>query len=160
MSQVLGGQVLIMVRLGESFLGEGWYIKVSISLEPSVQFTSFLDTIYLRVCPTTRWHHFYGDNVTGYVHRCAKCIGGTFSGRNQGKIQPGVIPECFPGCPVSSIIVVTVIQWYFLLLSCEETVFKENKSSLRSRSSLRDRSSLHQSVATMIYYEDCMTLPG
>ena len=32
--------------------------KVSISLEPSVRFTSFLDTIYLRVCPTTRWHCF------------------------------------------------------------------------------------------------------
>ena len=57
MFQVLSGQVLIMVRIGE-IQGEGYDTKMSISLEPSVRFTSFLDTVYLRVCPTTRWSCF------------------------------------------------------------------------------------------------------
>ena len=64
MSQVLGGQVLIMVRIGE-ILWRGYDTKMSISLEPSVRFTSFLDTVYLRVCPTTRWHCFCSNDITG-----------------------------------------------------------------------------------------------
>ena len=46
---------------------------MSISLEPSVQFTSFLDTIYLKVCPTSRWCHFCADDVTG-VHTGAQNV--------------------------------------------------------------------------------------
>ena len=53
MSQVLGGQVLIMVRIGE-IQGEGYDTKMSISQEPSVRFTSNLDSVYMRVCPTTK----------------------------------------------------------------------------------------------------------
>ena len=64
MSQVLGGQVLIMVRIGEN-LRRGYDTKMSISLEPLVQFTSFLVTVYLRVCPTTRWHCFHGNDIMG-----------------------------------------------------------------------------------------------
>ena len=44
------------------------------------------------------------------VHRCTKYIQDGFSGRKQGKIQPGVFLLCsgvFPGCPVSCM---TVIQ--------------------------------------------------
>ena len=73
MSQVLGGQVLIMVRI--EILRRGYDTKMSISLEPSVRFTSVLDTIYLRVCPTTRWHRFCSDDVTG-VHTGAQNVSG------------------------------------------------------------------------------------
>ena len=38
------------------------------------------------------------------ANRCMKCTMGGFSGRKQGKIQPGVFPEVFLGCPVSSIL--------------------------------------------------------
>ena len=47
------------------------------------------------------------------VHRSAKCIGGTFSGRKAKIDTTQSVPKCFPGCPVSHITVVTVIQWYF-----------------------------------------------
>ena len=64
---------------------------------------------------------------------------------NHGKIQPGVIP----GCPVSCITVVTVIQWYFpsLMGETEPLLFIENKSSLRQAVLCT------QCAATMIYYE-------
>ena len=90
------------------------------------------------------WHH-------GGVHRCTKCIRGTFSGRKQGKIQPGVIPECFPGCPVSSI---TVIQFSLL---CENSD-QRKQEFLETR--VLERQFFAPMAATMIYYEDCMTLPG
>ena len=39
--------------------------KMAVSWEPLIQLTLNLDTVYLRVCPTTRWCHFCGDDVTG-----------------------------------------------------------------------------------------------
>ena len=53
-----------------------------------------------------QWHH-------GGAHWCTKHIGGTFSGRKAKIDTTWSVPKCFPGCPVSCITVVTVIQWYF-----------------------------------------------
>ena len=83
MSQVLGGQVLIMVRIGK-ILRRGYDTKMAVSREPSVQFTSFLDTVYLRICPTTRLCCFHGNDVTGCVWVC-KMYQGLFSGRKTRK---------------------------------------------------------------------------
>ena len=47
------------------------------------------------------------------VHGSTKHIGGTFSGRKAKIDTTWSVPKCFPGCPVSCITVVTVIQWYF-----------------------------------------------
>ena len=44
-----------------------------ISQELLVQFTSNLDSVWVRVCPTTRWHHFHGDYVMGCIW-AMKCI--------------------------------------------------------------------------------------
>ena len=49
--------------------------KMAVSQEPLVRLTPNLDTVYLRVCPTTREHHFCGDDVTG-VHRVHKTYPG------------------------------------------------------------------------------------
>ena len=65
-----------------------------------------------------------------------KTYWGTFSGRKAKIDTAWSVPKCFPGCPVSCITVVTVIQWYFLPFHVRK-MFKENKSSLIS-------SSLHQ----------------
>ena len=89
MSQVLGGQVLIMVRI--EILRRGYDTKMSISLEPSVQFTSFLDTIYLRVCPTTRWHHFCSDDIMGVCMGVQNVSGVRFLVENKERYNL----ECF-----------------------------------------------------------------
>ena len=78
MYQVLGGQVLIMVRIGE-ILRRGYDTKMSISLEPLVWFTSFLDTVYLRVCPTTKWCCFCSSDIMGCIWE-HKMYLGWFSG--------------------------------------------------------------------------------
>ena len=103
---------------------------------------SEFDTVYLRVCPTTRWHCFCSDDVTGCAYRCAKCTQDMFSGRKTRKDTTWSVPIVFPGCPVSCI---TVIQWYFIhniLPLMGETMFIETQV-LGSKSSLRG-SSLHQ----------------
>ena len=33
----------------------------------SVQLTPHLDTVYLGVCSSTRWHHFCGNDIMGCV---------------------------------------------------------------------------------------------
>ena len=151
MSEVLSGQVLIMVRM-EKIQGEGYDTKMSISQEPSVRFASNLDTVYLRVCPTTWWRRFCGDDVTGvcmgaWTHR------GWFSGRKTRKDTTWSVSIVFPGCPVSCI---TVIQWYSLPFHVR-TMFIENKSSLRSMSSLRGKSSLPSKLPPWFIMK---TLPG
>ena len=62
---------------------------MAVSWELLVQLTPDLDTVYLRVCPTTRWHHFH-DNESWGAYGCVKCIVGVFLAEKQGKIQPGV----------------------------------------------------------------------
>ena len=65
-----------------------------------------------------------------------KCIGGTFSGRKAKIDTTWSVPKCIPGCSVSCITVVTVIQWYFpsLMGETDPLLFIENKSSLRQES--------------------------
>ena len=55
------------------------------------------------------------------TYGCAKHIPDVFSGRKQGKIQPGVCSLVFSGCPVSRI---TVIQYFPPFL--RETMFKRS----------------------------------
>ena len=78
-----------------------------ISQEPSVRFTSNLDSVWVRVCSTTRWHCFCAMTLPG-VYGCTKCIPEGFLAEKQGKIQPGVFPLCF--LDVQSCI--TVIQYF------------------------------------------------
>ena len=83
---------------------------------------------------------------------------GMFSGRKAKIDTTWSVPKCFPGCAVSCITIVTVIQWYFLPFHVRK-MFKENKKFLEKQKFL-ERQFIAQSAATMIYYEDCMTLPG
>ena len=53
-----------MVRIGKS---RGEDTKMSISQEPSVQFTSNFDTVCMRVCPTKQWHCLHGNDVMGCI---------------------------------------------------------------------------------------------
>ena len=92
------------------------------------------------------------------VHRCTKCIGGTFSGRKAKIDTTWSVPKCFPGCPVSCITVVNVIQWYFPSFDGRNNVHKD--TSPWKQEFLERQEFIAQSAATMIYYEDCMTLPG
>ena len=54
------------------------------------------------------------------AYRCMKHIQDGFSGRKQGKIQPGV----FPGCPVSC---KTVIQQYFPSFSVRNNIHRKQE---------------------------------
>ena len=53
-----------MVRNGQIRENRGGH-KMLISLELLVRLTSNLDKMYMRVCPTTRWHCFCTNDVTG-----------------------------------------------------------------------------------------------
>ena len=53
---------------------------MSISQELLVRFTSNLDSVYMRVCPTTRCCCFYSDDFMGVHTGAPKCIG-WFSGK-------------------------------------------------------------------------------
>ena len=64
-----------MVRLGK----QGEDTKVLISQELLVQFTTNLDSVYMRVCPTTKWHHFNSSDVMGCI-QVHKMHPGWFSG--------------------------------------------------------------------------------
>ena len=58
---------------------QGEDTKVLISQEPLVQFTSNLDSVWVRVCPTIRWHCFYGDDIMGCIQVCkvhTRCFSG------------------------------------------------------------------------------------
>ena len=120
MSQVLGGQVLIMVRMeiqGEErgmiqkwlYLGNHQSDLLQNLKQCSWGCALPLDGI-ISVAMTS-WG----------TYRCAKCIPDAFSGKKQGKIQPGVCSLVFPGCPVSRI---TVIQCFPSFL--RETMFKRS----------------------------------
>ena len=123
---------------------------MSISLEPSVQFTSFLDTIFLRVCPTTRWHHFHGDDVMGCTQE-HEMHPGWFSGLENTHNKERYNLEWFLSvfldvqCPAYCNLVV------FSLL-CENNVQRKQE--------FLERQFFAPMAATMIYYEDFMTLPG
>ena len=95
MVQVL--DCLIMVRMGKN---RGEDTKMLISQEPSVWFTSNLDRVYMRVCPTTRWHCFCHNDITGCVQVC-KMHPRCFPGRkNKERYNLGCsycVPKWFPG---------------------------------------------------------------
>ena len=55
-------EVDILAVCLNSYRGGG--TKMAISWEPLVRLTPNLDTVYLKVCCITRWHCFYGDDVT------------------------------------------------------------------------------------------------
>ena len=48
-----------------SYRGGG--TKMDVSRELLVRLTPLLDTVYLRVCPTTMWCHFYSDDVMACI---------------------------------------------------------------------------------------------
>ena len=58
-------EVDILAVCLNSYRVGGGGTKMAVSQEPLVGFTPILDTIYLKVCPTTRWHHFCGIDIMG-----------------------------------------------------------------------------------------------
>ena len=77
-----------------------------------------------------------------------------FSGRKAKIDTTWSVPECFPGCPVSGILELSGI--FPPLMG--ETMFSKDTSPWKQEFLERQ---FHAPVAaTMIYYEDCMTLPG
>ena len=123
---------------------------MSISLEPLVRFTSFLDTIYLRVYPTTKWHCFCSNDVTGCTWEC-KMHPGWFSGLENTHNKDRYNLEWF----------LSVFLDVQCLAYCNPVVFSllcEN--NVQRKQEFLERQFFAPMAATMIYYEDCMTLPG
>ena len=79
--------------------------KMAVFREPLIQLTPNLDTVYLRVCPTTRWCCFHSNYVTGCirVHEMhLGCFSGLKSTKNKERYSlewVDVLPECYPKCP-------------------------------------------------------------
>ena len=75
--------------------------KMAVSWEPLVQLTPNLDTVYLGMCPTTRWCHFHGNDIIGVWTGVQNVPRMHFLAEKQRKIQPGwlscegILPECF-----------------------------------------------------------------
>ena len=126
---------------------------MSISRELLVQFTSFLDTIYLRVCPTTRciifaammswgcaWVH---EMYQGYIFWQKTKKDTTWS----DSWMSSVLHNCSDCNPVV----------FSLLFHVRKNVQRKQKV-LETR--VLERQFFAPVAATMIYYEDCMTLPG
>ena len=78
----------------------GVLTKMAVSWEPSVQFASEFDTVYLRVCPTTRWRLFAAMTSRG-AYGCAKRIPDALSGRKGRKARKDItwsVPKCVLKC--------------------------------------------------------------
>ena len=84
------------------------------------------------------------------AHGSVKHIGGMFSGRKAKIDTTWSVPKCFPGCPVSCITVVTVIQWYFLSFDGRNNVHKDTSPW---KQEFLERQFFAPMAATMIYYE-------
>ena len=103
-----------------------------ISQEPSVQFTLNFDSVYMRVCPTTRWHNFCSNDIVGCVWVCEmhpRCIFLAEKAEKQGKIQPGVFLSVSwsvsLGCPFLHNCKPVVFLFTISLLPCDNKVQKK-----------------------------------
>ena len=71
-----------------------------ISQELLVQFTSNLDRIQVGMCPATRWHCFYANDITGCAWVCKmhpRCFSGLKNTKNKERYNlecVDVLPEC------------------------------------------------------------------
>ena len=138
-----------MVRIGENFRREVWYKNINISGTVSPIYFIFGHNI-LGGGPTTRWHHFHSDDVTActWEHEMHP---GWFSGLENTHNKERYNLEWFLSvfldvqCPAYCNPVV------FSLL-CENNVQRKQE--------FLERQFFAPMAATMIYYEDCMTLPG
>ena len=109
---------------------------MAVSWELLVRLTPDLDTVYLGVCPTTRCHHFCGNDVTGCIQVC-KMHQGWFSGLGNAHNKERYNLEC---SWMSSVLhncnpVVFSLLWE----GTDPLLFIENKSSLRGKSPLHSR---------------------
>ena len=120
-----------MVRL-ENLERGVWYKNVNISGTVGLIYF-ILDTIYLRVCPTTRWHHLCGDDVTAVCTGAQNISRVCFLAENKERYNLEWFLSVFLDvqCPAYCNPVV------FSLLWCEKIdllLFIENKISLRQES--------------------------
>ena len=107
----------------------------------------------MRVCPTTRWHHFHGNDIM-VVHMGVKNASGVFFWAEKPlKLWKDTT---WSDSWMSSVLH-TVIQWCFPSFDGTNNVHKDTSPW---KQEFLERQFFAPMATTMIYYEDCMTLPA